>query len=312
MEGVLDHPMREILSDLGGFDSCVSEFIRVTDQLLPPKVFYRLCPELKQGGKTQNGMPVIVQLLGSDPNILAANAARACDLGALGIDLNFGCPAKTVNRHGGGAALLTNPEVLHTIVANVRAAVPTNIPVTAKMRLGFEDKSLAIENACAIEAAGAANITVHARTKVEGYAPPAHWHWIAKINQQVSIPVIANGEIWNLSDYHRCREISQCQDVMIGRGAIRTPDIGLQIKAANQGLTYNSLQWADICQLVLDFYRSIAHIPPAFAGSRLKQWIGLLSHGYPEARSLFDRIKRLRDIEQIVNEVNYNLAIFKK
>lgn len=311
MEGVLDHPMRELLSNLGGFDYCVSEFIRISDLVLPPRVFYRLSPELKQGGKTQNGTPVVIQLLGSNPSTLAANAVRACDLGAPGIDLNFGCPAKTVNRHDGGAALLKSPERLLTIVSAVRDAVPNHIPVTAKMRLGFEDKSLAIENACAIEQGGASNITVHARTKVEGYAPPAHWHWIDKIQQQLSIPVIANGEVWNVKDYQLCRELSQCPDVMLGRGAIRTPDIGLQIKALHNNLPYTPLRWAEVCLLLLDFYQRIHHIPTRFACSRLKQWVGLLSHGYDPAKDLFTRIKRLKDIDLILGEIQRDLTTDK-
>ena len=307
MEGVLDHPMRELLCTLGGFDYCVTEFIRISDLLLPPSVFYRLCPELKNQGKTENGTPAIVQLLGSNPEMLAANALRACELGAPGIDLNFGCPAKTVNRHDGGAALLKNPERLLTIVTAVRKAVPPEIPVTAKMRLGFEDKSLAIENACAIEQGGAAHVTVHARTKVEGYAPPAHWHWINKIQQQLSIPVIANGEIWNLEDYQRCRELSQCDDIMLGRGVIRTPDIGLQIKASHNHTSVTPLTWQEVCGLVMDFYRRIEHIPTRFACNRLKQWIGLLSNGYDQGKLLFDRIKRLKDIQLILQELERDL-----
>lgn len=308
MEGVLDHPMRELLCDLGGFDHCVSEFIRVSNQLLPRRVFHRLCPELRQGGQTLNGTPVIVQLLGGNPEMLAANATRACELGAPGIDLNFGCPAKTVNRHDGGASLLRSPQRLFDIVSAVRDAVPSDTPVTAKMRLGFEDKTLALENASAIESGGAANITVHARTKVEGYAPPAHWQWIDKIQQQVSIPIIANGEIWNVDDYQRCQQESRCQDIMVGRGAIRTPDIGLQIKALNQELHHTPLTWGDICQLVLGFYHRIEHIPPRFACSRLKQWLGLLSHGYEPGKALFTRIKRLKDVDLIIEQINVDIS----
>ncbi|MGZ3722706.1 MAG: tRNA-dihydrouridine synthase, partial [Bdellovibrionales bacterium] len=106
MEGVLDWTLRELLSSIGGVDRMVTEFVRVTDLLLPEHVFYRYCPELKQGGRTLAGTPVLVQLLGGQTGPLAENAARAVELGAPGIDLNFGCPAKTVNRHDGGATLL--------------------------------------------------------------------------------------------------------------------------------------------------------------------------------------------------------------
>ena len=98
MEGVIDHTMRDLFTRQGGVDRCVTEFVRINNSLLPPRVFYRMCPELRSGGKTPSGTPVHVQLLGGQPEPMADNAARAVELGAPGIDINFGCPAKTVNR----------------------------------------------------------------------------------------------------------------------------------------------------------------------------------------------------------------------
>jgi len=178
MEGLLDHPLREVITRAGGIDLAVSEFIRITDQLLPERVFTRLVPELLTGGRTEAGTPVRAQLLGSDPGCLAENAAVIAALGPgaqFGIDLNFGCPAPTVNRHRGGAVLLDEPELVHAIVAAVRRAVPAHLPVSAKMRLGHRDESRMLDCARAIEAAGASELTVHARTKVHGYRPPAYW-----------------------------------------------------------------------------------------------------------------------------------------
>ena len=195
MEGVVDHLMRDMLTRVGGFDLCVTEFVRIVDQKLPQKTFYRLCPELHEGGKTPSGVPVRVQLLGQHPQWLAENALTAVELGSPGVDLNFGCPAKTVNKSKGGAVLLQYTELLHDIVKAVREAVPAHLPVTAKIRLGFEDKSLAIDNAVAIDEAGASELVVHARTKTEGYRPPAYWDWIKKIRANTRLPVIANGEI---------------------------------------------------------------------------------------------------------------------
>ena len=185
MEGVCDVYLRQILTAMGGFDYCVTEFIRVSDHLLPDKTFYRECPELLNGAKTISGVPVHVQLLGSDPIALAENAARAVELGAPVIDLNFGCPSKRVNNHRGGAALLQYPETLFNIVSAVRDAVPNTVPVSAKMRLGYNDKSQALENALALQAGGVSWLTVHGRTKLEGYRPPAHWHWIGRIRERV-------------------------------------------------------------------------------------------------------------------------------
>ena len=116
MDGLTDDIMRHLLTRVGGIDVCVTEFVRITDTLLPKKVFYRASPELLNDGKTLSGVPVRLQLLGSDPICLAENAALAASLGAPAIDLNFGCPAKTVNRSNGGAVLLTDPENLYSIV----------------------------------------------------------------------------------------------------------------------------------------------------------------------------------------------------
>ena len=124
MEGVVDHTMRELLSGLGGLDRCVTEFLRVSEQLLPPRVFYRICPELRSGGRTASGVPVYLQILGGDPTLVAENAARAAELGAPGIDLNFGCPAKTVNRSDGGSIILREPERVFRIVDAARRALP--------------------------------------------------------------------------------------------------------------------------------------------------------------------------------------------
>src|SRR5690606_21939048 len=115
MEGLADIHVRRALTDVGGFDWCVTELVRVSGTRLPPQTFYRWCPALLQGARTRAGTPVHVQLLGSDPSCMADHAARAVSLGAPAIDLNFGCPAKTVNRHRGGAVLLDEPALVHDI-----------------------------------------------------------------------------------------------------------------------------------------------------------------------------------------------------
>lgn len=122
MEGLVDNILRDVLTRVGSIDWCVTEFIRVCDRLLPASSFDKLAPELRQGARTAAGVPMRVQLLGSDPVCLAENAALACELGAPVIDLNFGCPAKTVNKSRGGAVLLKEPELLHAIVREVRRA----------------------------------------------------------------------------------------------------------------------------------------------------------------------------------------------
>ncbi len=292
MEGVVDHIMRDLLTRIGGIDLCVTEFVRVSNELLPPKVFYRHCPELHNNGKTPSGTPVVVQLLGGKPEPMAENAARAAELGAPAIDINFGCPAKTVNRHDGGASLLKNPARLFDITSAIRNAVPLHIPVTAKMRLGYNDTSLALENAKAIEDAGASEITVHGRTKTDGYKPPAHWDWINKINKHIDINVIANGEIWTIEDYQRCRQESGCADIMIGRGLIRYPDLALQIK--QQRHNRQPLPPVNIFDALINLFLASRQESKSnrYLCDRIKQWASLLGLGHPAAMQLFQTIKR--------------------
>ena len=307
MEGVVDHLMRDMLTRVGGFDLCVTEFVRIVDQKLPQKTFYRLCPELHEGGKTPSGVPVRVQLLGQHPQWLAENALTAVELGSPGVDLNFGCPAKTVNKSKGGAVLLQYTELLHDIVKAVREAVPAHLPVTAKIRLGFEDKSLAIDNAVAIDEAGASELVVHARTKTEGYRPPAYWDWIKKIRANTRLPVIANGEIWSYEDAKRCQEMSGCNDVMIGRGALARPNLARHIRDNEAPMS-----WPELAQLLIDYSGyEIYGDKGRYYPNRLKQWCGYLKRQYPQAEVLFDNIRRLQKADEIVAVLKQSAAIAK-
>ncbi|HUR40871.1 MAG TPA: tRNA-dihydrouridine synthase family protein [Verrucomicrobiae bacterium] len=300
MEGLVDDILRDVLTRVGGVDWCVTEFIRVNSQLLPAAVFLRHAPELPRGAKTRSGTPMRVQLLGSDPACLADNAALACSLGAPAIDLNFGCPAKTVNKSRGGAVLLKEPELLHAIVSAVRAAVPAQIPVTAKMRLGFDSTDAALPCAQALASGGASQIVVHARTKVDGYKPPAHWEWIARVQDAVRVPVFANGEMWDVDDWRRCRAVSGVEDIMLGRGLIARPDLGLQIAAARDGRDYAPMTWDALRPLVDDFWIQARHkLLPHYAPGRLKQWLKALSRNYPEAAALFTQVRREMDATRI-------------
>jgi tRNA-dihydrouridine synthase C len=300
MEGVIDHHMREALTAVGGYDSCVTEFLRITDLPLPARVFARLSPELAQRGRTASGVPVVVQLLGSDAAMMALNAQRAVEQGAPAIDLNFGCPSNTVNRKMGGSILLRQPERVYAIVAAVRRAVDGAIPVSAKMRLGYEDGALALDNALAIEAAGASELTVHARTKVEGYKPPARWEALAPLREALTIPLIANGDIRTLADYRRCVEVSGCGDVMLGRGALSDPSLARQIRhSANHELAA-PMPWAAICTLILTTNARMAgEYPERYLIMRIKQWLSLLRESHPQGAQLFTAIKSMNTLAGI-------------
>ncbi|MDM1244754.1 tRNA dihydrouridine synthase [Acinetobacter indicus] len=296
MEGLTDPIMRDVLTSVGSFDWCVTEFIRVTDSILPDHIYHSYCPELLNGGKTAAGTPVHVQFLGNNPDMLAANAVKVAAMGAPAIDLNFGCPAKTVNRHRGGSVLLDEPEVVHELVKAVRDAVPAHIPVSAKMRLGYMDRNFMLDNAHAIEDAGASWVTVHARTKADGYTPPAFWDQLAPIREALKINVIANGEIWTNADAKQCQLESGCEDLMIGRGAVTTPDLTQCIR---QNSDAPLLSWPDLLDLQIRFIYGPAKTEIGMLG-RYKQWLGMMSKHYPEAKALWDEVKRIKKLDEII------------
>ncbi len=300
MEGLLDHLLRDVLTRAGGIDRCVSEFIRVSGTLLPERVFLRIVPELRQGGRTRAGVPVRPQLLGSDPVCLAENAARLAGLGPEGIDLNFGCPAKVVNRHGGGAALLQDPELLTRIVGAVRRAVPATLPVTAKMRLGFDDATRAVECAQALVAGGASELVVHARTRADGYRPPAYWERIAEIRLAVAVPVVANGEIWTPQDAARCREVSGCEALMLGRGMVADPGLALAIATGAP----RGLGWTAVQPLLRAFWQGVElHIDARHRAGRIKQWLHYLRRRHPEAEAAHAAVRTINDPRELAERL---------
>lgn len=306
LEGLADAPMRDMLTRIGGIDLCVAEFVRVTDHLVPSHKFLRIVPELGNGGRTPNGTPVRVQLLGHDMACLAENAAVAAELGAPGVDLNFGCPSPSVNRHGAGAILLRVPERLHEIVAAVRRAVPPEIPVSAKMRLGVDDTALALDCARAVESGGAAELAVHARTRAERFRPPARWEWLARIRETVAIPIIANGDVWLPGDWERIRAVSGCADVMLGRGLITRPDLARRIRAG-EGAT--PMPWGELLPWIIAYFEEIrAAMKPRHAPGRLKQWLGMLRGAYPEAELLHRELRALHDPEQTTRRLDGAMA----
>ncbi|WP_448550009.1 tRNA-dihydrouridine synthase [Thalassotalea fusca] len=301
MEGVADAMMRDLLTSINCFDLCITEFVRVVDQKLPAHVFKRISPELNNQGYTPSGTPIRIQLLGQDPNWLAENALTAIALGSHGVDLNFGCPAKTVNKSKGGAVLLKSPEQIYRIISAVKSAMGSHT-LSAKIRLGFDNTELFDEIVDAVLAGGANQLTIHARTKADGYRPPAHWHFIKPVTERANIDIIANGEIWNEADAKNCFQQSNCTSLMIGRGALSLPNITHVIK--NNHAPYND---KDLFRLLLSYSdKELKGDKSFYFSSRLKQWLRYLSRNYPSAQNLFDDIKRLKDKNEIVEQISFH------
>lgn len=301
MQGVLDPFVRQLLTEVNDYDLCITEFVGVIDQLLPEKVFYRLCPELKNQGFTSSGTPVRVQLLGQHPECLAGNAIRAIELGSHGIDLNCGCPSKTVNGSNGGAALLKQPELIYRATQALRQAVPSEFPVSVKVRLGWDNISQAFEIADAVEQGGATEITVHGRTKSDGYrANRINWKKIGEVREHLSIPVIANGEIWHWQDGQDCLSQTGCQDLMVGRGALNIPNLSHVLKSNAEKMPWNEIQ------KILQKYANVENEYGSgfYHVARIKQWLRYLNKEYDEANQEFDKIKTCQTAEDLKLRLN--------
>ncbi|QCJ71015.1 tRNA dihydrouridine(16) synthase DusC [Providencia heimbachae] len=306
MEGVLDSLVRSLLSEVNDYDLCITEFVRVVDTLLPAKTFYRLCPELRNKSYTPSGTLVRVQLLGQHPQWLAENAYRAVELGSWGVDLNCGCPSKTVNGHGGGATLLKQPDLIYRAAKAMREAIPKELPVSVKIRLGWDSSQFSHEIADAVQQAGATELTVHGRTKDDGYkAERINWQAIGEIRRRLSIPVIANGEIWDYESARRCIEITGCDAIMIGRGALNTPNLSRVIK-------YNDpkMPWEQVGQLLLK-YTELEKLGDTghYHAARIKQWLGYLRKEYLQADDLFQQVRALKNAEQISDVIAKMVAL---
>ena len=300
MEGVLDSLVRELLTGVNDYDLCITEFLRVVDKLLPVKSFHKLCPELNNHSRTASGTRVRIQLLGQHPQWLAENAARAVELGSWGVDLNCGCPSKVVNGSGGGATLLKDPELIYRGAKAMREAVPSHLPVTVKVRLGWDSGDRQFEIADAVQQAGASELVVHGRTKEDGYkAERINWQAIGEIRKRLTIPVVANGEIWDRESALACMAATGCDSIMIGRGALNVPNLSRVIK-------YNEprMPWPEVVTLLKKYTRlekqgdtGLYHV------ARIKQWLSYLRKEYDEALELFQEIRALQSSAEIARVI---------
>lgn len=301
MEGVTDAPMRALQGECGAFSYAVAEFLRVAHSIPSKDVFHRHVPELLTGGCTLTGLPVQVQLLGGDPGRMAEAAVVAHSAGASAIDLNFGCPAKTVNRHDGGAALLKQPHRVRDVVAAVRSALPRHVPVSAKLRLGWDRIDTIDETAAMAAEGGAAWLTIHGRTRTAGYSPPIYWQPIGRVRERLGLPVVANGDIWTLDDFRQCREETGSIHFMLGRGALADPRLPRQVAAElglNAAAEVKANDWQSLIRRLAEWMSRFPTQSPEKAVGRLKQWLALAArHG--EFRG-FDEIKRADSVEELL------------
>lgn len=271
MEGVGDRSFRKAMASIGGFDEAVRDFLRV------PKNAHVQSLASVYFADELSPIPLAVQLMGSDPELMAAMGQEVEKKGALRIDLNCGCPSNTVTGRGAGSSLLKEPHFLHQVAKSLVQAV--SIPVTIKMRSGYEDISLFKENLLAAQESGVHYITLHPRTKVDGYGPPARWDLIAEAKSLLKIPVVGNGDILNVQDALKMLETTKCDALMIGRGSIINPFIFHQIRAHFSGQTF-TYGWDDVMRYFGVF---LSELPEEMSTkvkvNKLKQLFGFFFKG---------------------------------
>ena len=263
MEGVGDRCFRRAIASVGGFDEAVRDFLRVpknahVKSLAKDYLYDELSP-----------IPLAAQIMGSDLDLMAEMAQELHRRGALRIDINCGCPSNIVTGRGAGSSLLKDPNTLYEVGKAVVLAVP--IPVTIKMRSGYEDTSLFEENILAAEATGVSYITLHPRTKADGYGPPARWDLIAKAKSLLKIPLVGNGDIVTVEDALSVLQNTKCDGLMIGRGSLMNPFIFHQIRAHFAGNPFTP-KWGDLEQYFHVYLREMpSEFSPKLRVNKLKQ-----------------------------------------
>lgn len=273
MAGVTDYTFRRLIKQRGGVGLVVSEFISVEG-------LTRHNPKSKrQMLFDEEERPFAVQIFGGQPERMALGAEMAQEVGADILDVNCGCPAPKVVKHGGGSALLKDMPRMEIILKAIKNAI--TIPLTLKMRVGFSDSTInCVEVAKMAEQCGVEHIQVHGRTREQGYKGMANWDLIRAVKEAVSVPVSGNGDITTIEyGMKRWRE-TNCDGILIGRGAMQNPWIFRQFQDALEGREPYQPDLAEKKAVLLEFFEMLREeMPEMPALGKMKQLAGQFTKG---------------------------------
>lgn len=252
--------------------------------------------------------PISIQLFDGRPHFLAEAALKAQAEGADTIDINMGCPVNKITRKGGGSSLLRQPEVAEAIVREVTNAV--DVPVTIKTRIGWDDEEITIlDFAKRMQDAGAKMITVHGRTRAQGYTGSARWEWIAKVKEVLEIPVIANGDIFSLEAAVRCLEETGADGVMCSRGTLGYPflvgEIDYFLKTGEKLTPPTPIERLECAKEHLQALYEYKGERGIYQARKHMAWY---AKGFPGANQLRDELSKVENVQQGVDLIDKAIA----
>jgi tRNA-dihydrouridine synthase B len=279
MAGLTDSVFRRLIKRLGGCGLVMTEFTSAEgltrNSLKGRRMLYY----------HEEERPITAQLFGADPQRLAEATRMVEDLGFDAIDLNLGCPAKKVVKACGGSALLRETKLLKEILEAIRSA--TQIPFTIKIRAGWsETEIVALQVGKMAEDIGTEAITLHPRTRVQGFTGKSDWNLIAQLKAHLRIPVIGNGDIVTPEDAFRMRAETGCDGIMIGRGALSNPWLFRQILETQNGLPLTQPSVSDKYQLIKSYFQLLFEEETPGAIGKMKQFASWFTHAIPFGASL--------------------------
>ncbi|MCM8525778.1 MAG: tRNA-dihydrouridine synthase family protein [Lentisphaeraceae bacterium] len=293
MEGVTNFVIRNALSELGGIGMLCTEFVRISAHAVSSKT-------VREAVQKTPGIPLSVQVMGNDASLMADSAEKMEQAGADIVDINLGCPTKNAVKGNVGSAMLKDPDLLYDVLSSMRTKV--NGWLSAKIRAGFDENNHVSHIAKTVEATGADFIAVHPRRRKDFYEGVADWRIIAHLKSILKIPVIGNGDIWYPQDALSMKEQTNCDAVMIGRGALRNPWIFKQIQQLQNGIDFRPGK-----DEMIEFFEKLKlSFLEAFKGRehgalcRMKELVKYFSRLFPDGVEFRTKILRTQNLDDFM------------